>query len=141
MYAEEYLVDRIKKLENKNDCLKYQNEMKLKKIEEQNNTILAFAKILEEIMKESEVTVRDLDRHCDLGIAKLKIPVMEHVYHGDLVCEILQEAYNHTHAVKDCSPWAPPTNDPEFFKATHDGMSFDEYLREAIIQKRKEEKK
>lgn len=140
MYAEEYLIDRMKKLENENEFLKSQNEMKLRKITEQNNTIIAFANILEEIMKESCLTVRDLDRHCDLGIAKIKITVLEHVYHGDLVCEILQEAYDNTHGVKIDKAWEPPTSDPEFFKATHDGMSYDEYLKNKaiMVQKRKE---
>lgn len=135
MYAEEYLIDRMKKLENENEFLKSQNEMKLRKITEQNNTIAAFANILEEIMKESDLTVRDLDRHCDLGIAKIKITVLEHVYHGDLVCEILQEAYDNTHGVKIGKPWESPMSDPEFFKIAHDGMSFDECLEKEIRKK------
>ena len=143
MYAEEYLVERIQRLEKENTFLKSSNERKLVELQDKSNTIMAFAKILEEIMKESELVVRDLDRHCDLGIAKLKITVLEHVYHGDMVCEILQQAYNNTHQVKDCGPWEPPTTDSEFFKSTHDGMSYDEYLRNKaiIVQKRKEEEK
>lgn len=128
MYAEEYLVERIKKLEKENDFLKSSNERKLIELKDKSDTILAFANILEEIMKESELTVRNLDRG-DLGIAKLKITVMEHVYHGVLVCEILQQAYNNTHEIK---PWEPPTTDPKFNEIVH---------RQAEILCKEEEKK
>ncbi len=37
MYAEEYLVDRIKKLEDENDFLKRQNEIKEKRLNKQND--------------------------------------------------------------------------------------------------------
>jgi hypothetical protein len=142
MNAEEYLVDRIQRLEKENAFLKSSNERKLVELQDRSKTIIAFSKIVEGIMNESDLVIRDLERHCDVGIAKIKIKGIDLTFHGDMVCEILQEAYNITHTVKDCGPWEPPTSDPEFFKNTHDGMSYDEYIRNKaiIVQKRKEDK-
>lgn len=145
MFAEEYLVERIKKLENKVAALESSNERKLFELKERADVINAFAYIIEKIMKKSYIKLYNMDEHKDMALAKVTFPIAaEFEFHGYKVCEILQGAYDNTHTA---SPLEPPTTDPEFNDIVHrqfkkiEDPELEEYLRSKALSEKGEEEK